>query len=330
MRRGPTERSRDDRLVTTGAAVAVVTTLLVALAVGAHRPAFVLLLLVGIGTVVWLVWRALPDDPMLAVTLATGIPLYTAAYVVGIERAFPQAHVTAVYAGFFLPLIAFVLGVRQRRDEIARRLAGRRGPAPVGRGFVWLAASGVLWIGADLFLPAQGSTPLHTVTLLTVMLGICLLTRLMIVDAALLLDETGHLFRTFVARMAHRSVPVFSFLVVFGFIVLIFGTLYAILDNFSHTPNFSMGSAGARLTFADALYFSIVTLSTIGYGDITPASGIARLMVGAEILFGVVLLLFAFAEIAAYEPPVEPEDEPGEGPAGRPGASPGGPGGDLS
>lgn len=314
--------------MTTGAAVASVTTLLVALAVGAHRPGFVLLLLVGVATVVWLVWRALPDEPMLAATLATGIPLYTAAYAVGIERALPHAHPVAVYAGFFLPLIAFVVGIWQRRQEIARRLRRRR-PVPVSRGFAWLAASAALWIGAELLLPAGGSTTLHSLTPVVVMLGIGLLTRLMIVDAALLLNETGHLFRAFVVRMAHRSVPVFSFLVVFGFIVLIFGTLYAILDSFSAAPNFSMGSAGARLDFADALYFSIVTLSTIGYGDITPTSGIARLIVGAEILFGVVLLLFAFAEIAAYEPAIEPEKEE-EGPDGRP-DGPGGPAeGDLS
>ena len=315
MRRGHTRRDRDDRLVTAGAAIAIVTTLLVVLAVGARHPILVVLLLVGIGGAVWLLRTALPDTPMLPVTLATGLPLYASMYAVALERTFPAAHPIVVFTGFCIPIVAFVGGVWRRRRQIARRLTRRRDNARLRMGFIWLGGSGGLGIGADLLLPERADMVLHSVALLVVMAGIGLITWLLIVDAALLLTETGHLFRAFVIRMARRSVPVFSFLVVFGFIVVIFGTLYAILDHFTHAPNFSNGGTGGRLDFADALYFSIVTLSTIGYGDITPTSGVARLIVVAEILFGVVLLLFAFAEIAAYEPPADEEEQTDEVPA---------------
>ncbi len=309
MRTDPATRHRDDRLVTSGAAIAIVTTLLVTLAVGARHPAIVALLLVGIGGAVWVVRSAVPDKPMLAVTLAIELPLYASIYAVAVEETFPAAHPAVVFGGFAIPIVAFAGGVWHRRRDIARRLAHRRGSAGLGRGFIWLATSAALGVGVDLALPVRSDMLVHSLALLVVTFGIGLITWVLIVDAAALLNETGHLFQTFVSRMARRSVPVFSFLVVFGFIVVIFGTLYAILDHFSHAPNFSNAGTTARLNFADALYFSIVTLSTIGYGDITPTSGIARLIVVAEILFGVVLLLFAFAEIASYEPPTD-EDEP--------------------
>lgn len=39
-------------------------------------------------------------------------------------------------------------------------------------------------------------------------------------------------------------------------------------------------------TFADCLYFSIVTFATVGYGDILPVSGLAKGVVMSEIVIG--------------------------------------------
>ncbi|MCA9178398.1 MAG: two pore domain potassium channel family protein [Planctomycetales bacterium] len=41
-------------------------------------------------------------------------------------------------------------------------------------------------------------------------------------------------------------------------------------------------------TFGDALYFSLVTVTTVGYGDIAP-SGFGRVLVGIETLFGLLM-----------------------------------------
>jgi voltage-gated potassium channel len=49
-----------------------------------------------------------------------------------------------------------------------------------------------------------------------------------------------------------------------------------------------------------AAYFSIVTIATVGYGDIVPASGSARLMASAEILVGVAYTVFFFSVIAGF------------------------------
>ena len=61
-----------------------------------------------------------------------------------------------------------------------------------------------------------------------------------------------------------------------------------------HLPGaflFSPGlSPSAQGSFVDALYLSLVTLATLGYGDITPASGWLRVLAPLEALFGFALL----------------------------------------
>lgn len=49
-----------------------------------------------------------------------------------------------------------------------------------------------------------------------------------------------------------------------------------------------------------ALYFSIVTVATVGYGDIVPQSGSARLLVSTEILVGIGFGIFLFSIVANF------------------------------
>ena len=55
--------------------------------------------------------------------------------------------------------------------------------------------------------------------------------------------------------------------------------------------------------FADAAYFSTVTLSTTGYGDVVPVSDVARALVAIEIVIGFGLLGFLLSRVAAFAPP---------------------------
>jgi len=45
------------------------------------------------------------------------------------------------------------------------------------------------------------------------------------------------------------------------------------------------------------LYFSFVTLLTVGYGDITPANSVASALVVAEALIGQLFIIFVVASI---------------------------------
>jgi voltage-gated potassium channel len=61
-----------------------------------------------------------------------------------------------------------------------------------------------------------------------------------------------------------------------------------------------MGSVTRALSFPEAIHFSIVTISTVGYGDIVPASNLARVLAFIEVVCGVMLLLFGVSELLEY------------------------------
>ena len=61
-----------------------------------------------------------------------------------------------------------------------------------------------------------------------------------------------------------------------------------------------MGSVARVISFSEAIYFSIVTISTVGYGDIVPASNVTRMLASMEVVCGVMLLLFGVSELLEY------------------------------
>jgi hypothetical protein len=159
-------------------------------------------------------------------------------------------------------------------------------------------------ITGEIALEGKEST-LHAYSLLAGMAAVAVGVTLVISDLVVLLAVTGHLFKKFVGRMVKRAVPVFSFLLVYIFLTMIFGALYSLLDEISGRPHFALNGTQQALGLADAIYFSIVTISTIGYGDIVATTSAARTLASLEIIAGVVLFLFAFAEIASYDPEAE-------------------------
>ena len=48
-----------------------------------------------------------------------------------------------------------------------------------------------------------------------------------------------------------------------------------------------MGGALRGLSFSESIYFSINTISTVGYGDIIPYSNLARLLSSLEVFCGI-------------------------------------------
>jgi hypothetical protein len=55
-----------------------------------------------------------------------------------------------------------------------------------------------------------------------------------------------------------------------------------------------------HLDFATSLYFSTVTVATVGYGDIFPTSTFARVVVCCEIFVGLAYAIFFFSTIASF------------------------------
>jgi len=70
--------------------------------------------------------------------------------------------------------------------------------------------------------------------------------------------------------------------------VLFFGVLYSFLDFYQ--TGFQMVAAKSGFWLFNYFYFSIVTFTTLGFGDITPITGLQKLFVGAEVFSGYIML----------------------------------------
>lgn len=108
------------------------------------------------------------------------------------------------------------------------------------------------------------------------------------------------------AKLAHRLlvrrrlhyVLLVTILVVLGSATLV----YAVED----------GSAGSIDTFGDALWWSVTTVTTVGYGDETPVTAAGRGVAAFLMLVGIALLGVVTANIAAFFLERAPEEERAE------------------
>ncbi|WP_240139548.1 potassium channel family protein [Streptomyces sp. MUM 178J] len=75
--------------------------------------------------------------------------------------------------------------------------------------------------------------------------------------------------------------------------LLIFGAL-AVLEVERHAPGASIQSLG------DALWWAFTTMTTVGYGDMAPTTGVGRILAVGLMLSGIALLGVVTANIAAW------------------------------
>jgi voltage-gated potassium channel len=95
-------------------------------------------------------------------------------------------------------------------------------------------------------------------------------------------------------------VPAFAFLTLYSILVIVFACLYRLVDVASAESYFRIGDEVRDITFPEALYFSVSTLSTVGYGDIAPLGNLMRLIAVFEVVAGVLLFMFGVSELLTY------------------------------
>ncbi len=82
---------------------------------------------------------------------------------------------------------------------------------------------------------------------------------------------------------------IFATVVVYVLIALTFARLYVLLMGWN-PGSFDLGVPASALTphqtHVDLLYFSLITLATVGYGDILPVSDTARMLATIEAIVG--------------------------------------------
>ena len=114
-----------------------------------------------------------------------------------------------------------------------------------------------------------------------------------LVDAGLLFDE-------FFLRVRRLVIPAFAFLTFYSLLVILFASAYRLLSAYTSGPHFQIAGEPRGLSISESLYFSIVSISTVGYGDIVPISSCTRLLVSLEVMCGFMLLIFGVSELLEY------------------------------
>ena len=134
-----------------------------------------------------------------------------------------------------------------------------------------------------------------------------------------LLPDTLVLRRLF-ERYGHRSTdrlhaPVVIGLISYFLVIYEYAISYTLLSRLD-AHAFNIGT----LTLFDAIYFSVTTAATVGYGDIVPSSTLARIFVMAEILTTFAYVVFIFSVLGSSvrasnlsrdAPPGEKQTRPG-------------------
>ena len=91
-----------------------------------------------------------------------------------------------------------------------------------------------------------------------------------------------------------------AFLTLYSLLVVIFACLFRIAQFSTGEPQFFVHGKLVAVSFSDAVYFSVATLSTVGYGDIAPATPLTRALAAIEVISGLLILLFGFSEIMQH------------------------------
>ncbi len=98
------------------------------------------------------------------------------------------------------------------------------------------------------------------------------------------LRHAGHLFLEHTSRYGHS----FSrWGVTVAIFILLFAGIFAVLDYLNPVGMFDMI---ATFNPFDYVYFSIVSFTTVGYGDIVPITNLEKLLSGVEALLGYLML----------------------------------------
>mgnify|MGYP006278985861 CR=1 FL=1 len=281
----------------------IVLSALVAVAAAEQFDAwFTALVLAVVGGAVSFFLKAFPGSRFFAIAFANGLAVYACLFAVFTDVNFAQARPLATRIGFVLPVASFLAGAWIRRARIRRIVLAERiaDAAEVARSFAWLLP--VFGIGFLTFLlpTLQLGQQAADLAFVAAMAAIAAIVFVVSADVSTFLIETGLLFEEFFGRIAGLVVPTFAFLTFYSVSVIAFATIYRIIDRFSAEPNFSIAGASRAITFAESLYFSIVTMATVGYGDIVPASDAARALAAVQVVLGVLLLLVGFSEIFSY------------------------------
>ena len=237
-------------------------------------------------------------------SLANFISVYTCVFIFFTPTNFQNVPDWAAHVGYTFPLAAFVAEAALRRSDIqsivtANRVREERHFGRELRCLVPVVVFAILIFVARRWF--EGSEA-ETVLLLAYMGAIGAALFFASHDVATFMLDTGILFEEFFQRVPELLVPAFAFLTFYSMLVIVFACVYRIAGRFSSEPQFLILGRTTELSFPNALYFSLITVSTVSYGEIAPTSNGIKRLVSVQIVVGVLLLLFGFLRIDPLYP----------------------------
>jgi voltage-gated potassium channel len=243
-----------------------------------------------------------PGRSFFSLTFLNLVAVYASIFAFFVEELFGRIGPGISGVGFCLPILMFLLGCWLRRTDIQTVIDDphiRGGQALYGA-LVWLVPVFIVGIGVFVLSWFASSLVNTDQVFLASMLLISLIVIGVSRHVAVFLVDAGLLFDEFFERMSRLAIPAFAFLTFYGLLVIMFASIFSIVSQFSGPHHFRVGSVTRAISFSEAIHFSIVTISTVGYGDIVPASNFARLLASVEVICGVLLLLFGVSELLEY------------------------------
>lgn len=243
-----------------------------------------------------------PGSGFIVISLANFLGVYACIFIFFSTTNFLSTSGWVVHMGFVMPILAFLAGAWFNRKSLRYLVQSDRvrDERHLGRTFFWLFP--VFGIGAlTFFVPEYIADPETVdVLFLAAMGAISVVVIFASHDVTTFLLDSGLLFEAFFRRSARLLVPAFAFFTFYSLLVIVFACIYRILDRFTLAHQFLVRGSVEEIAFSDALYFSIIAMSTVGFGDILPNSDAVEVLVAVQIVCGVLLLLFGFSEIITY------------------------------
>ena len=243
-----------------------------------------------------------PGSRFFVLAFANSLALYASAFFFLSIANFAIADPWAYGVAYLLPIYFFLAGVWRHRKDI-RGLSAReetRSAQLSARGVLWLlpmaGVAGLTFVVPGMALDASGTG----IAFIGFMAAIAVFVFLDSRQICLFLIDTGLLFDRLFGRMGRLFRPAFAFFTLYSFIVIVFAMIFRIMERLAGEPVFLIEGVPAAVSFSDSLYFLLITISTVGYGDITPAGEAVRAVAAIEIILGILLILFGFAEIIRY------------------------------
>ena len=263
---------------------------------------FLIFMLVTVAVGAGMLYVFFPGKRLFSIAFANYLAIYACLFAVFVEENFRSTSQWAIHIGFILPVVAFLAGVRLQHTRIEEILHADDAEEDrnLARIVLWLVP--VFAIGLISFtLPWFELTIFQAnLSFLVSMAAIAAIVGAVSRDVCRFVIETSELFEGFNRRLSQLIAPIFAFFTVYSLIVIVFAGLYRVVDLYGPGEHFRVEGTIRNITFPESIYFSLVTLSTVGYGDIVPLSSLVRGLVLVEIVMGVLFLMFGVSELMSH------------------------------